>query len=151
MHIYAQCYVCTYMCKNGISIWHSILLKAGIYKFHTYALIDSDGWSRELLNPTSSIRVLIEQFVVGKMKCVSWIFFFLLLLLKISCGWTPKTDYPNPWGLIEPGTTFCTTEVHCSELLLAYFFFFYSFPFLLLAYFFFHLFVGFIQGRRLSK
>ena len=53
----------------------------------------------EVLNPTSFSHALIEPFVMGKIKCVSGIFF---LLLKISCRRTPETDSPNPWGLIEP-------------------------------------------------
>ena len=30
-------------------------------------------------------------------------FFFLVLLLKISCRRKPETDWPNPWGSIEHG------------------------------------------------
>ena len=55
-----------------------------------------------MLNPTSSILAFIEPFVDAEIKCVSWILFFLLLLLKISCRRTPETDSPNPWGSIEP-------------------------------------------------
>ena len=55
----------------------------------------------EVLNPTSSIHAFIEPFVVAKIKCESWILFFLLLLLKISCRRTPETDSPNTWGSIE--------------------------------------------------
>ena len=56
----------------------------------------------EVLNPTSSIHAFIEPFVVAKIKCVSRIFFVLLLLLKISCRQTCETDSPNPWGSIKP-------------------------------------------------
>ena len=64
------------------------------------AVLIAKVWLLEVLNPTSFIHALIEPFVVGKIKCVSGIF-FLILLLKISCRRKPETDSPNPWGSIE--------------------------------------------------
>ena len=56
----------------------------------------------EVLNPSSSIHAFIEPFVVGKIKCVLWILFFLLLLRKISCRRIPEIDSPNLLDSIEP-------------------------------------------------
>ena len=56
----------------------------------------------EVLNPTSSMLAFIEPFVVAKIKCVSWILFYLISLLKISYRRTPETDSSNPWRSIEP-------------------------------------------------
>ena len=58
----------------------------------------------------------IEPFVVGKIKCVTWIVFILSLLLRISYCRTAETHSPNPWGSIEPRIK--TTELHSTTLCL---------------------------------
>ena len=49
----------------------------------------------EVLNPTSSIHAFIKPFVVGKIKCVSWVLFFFTFIAQNLLP-------PNPWSSIEP-------------------------------------------------
>ena len=54
-----------------------------------------------------------RTLAVEKIKFVSWVLFFILLLLKISCRRTPETDSSNHWGSIEHKLR--TTDLHCSK------------------------------------